>query len=295
MKAKRAFTIVETLIALAVTSALLLSALAMINGRQGKTQFSTGLREIEGLLRDQMNDVSSGILPDITGMQCSAPMLSGAKPTFSYAVAAGDTVGSKEECVLAGKMIVFGTDTNNEKYVTYAVAGRRLNTAGDPVTNFDELKQSVVFPSNASGVNSDKINSKDEKTLPWGIRVVKSDSAPSAAAFAIMYKDFRGQNLGQGQISSGNSSIGILPILSAATDGISNAQEDLLIAKLEAVKVTGALSNAAFLNQGETITLCLESQTSNQYAVVTLGITGVGFEVNSEVVGKSDLVSRNCY
>lgn len=60
-KQTHGFTIVETLIVLAVGGMLLVSALAMFRGRIARTQFSTALNEFDVKLRLVMNDVASGL------------------------------------------------------------------------------------------------------------------------------------------------------------------------------------------------------------------------------------------
>ncbi|MBI3624088.1 hypothetical protein HY218_00480, partial [Candidatus Saccharibacteria bacterium] len=54
------FTIVESMIFLAVTGTLMLVAFLMINGKQAQAQFATGVRDFNSKIEDIINDISTG-------------------------------------------------------------------------------------------------------------------------------------------------------------------------------------------------------------------------------------------
>ncbi|HSX23561.1 MAG TPA: hypothetical protein VLE74_00460, partial [Candidatus Saccharimonadales bacterium] len=55
------YTIVEVMIFLAVSGALLVSALLIFNGRQQRIEFGQSIRDIDSKIRDVLNDVSTGV------------------------------------------------------------------------------------------------------------------------------------------------------------------------------------------------------------------------------------------
>ena len=66
------FTIVETLIVLAVSGLLLISAIVMISGRTNKTQFTTAANDLKQSLEQVINEISSGYFPNANNFQCTA-------------------------------------------------------------------------------------------------------------------------------------------------------------------------------------------------------------------------------
>jgi prepilin-type N-terminal cleavage/methylation domain-containing protein len=283
MKSKSGFTIVETLIVLAVTSVLLISALSMINGRQGRTQFSTGLREIESILRDTLNDVNNGVLPAVSNLECD---LSGnSAPILRYG-STGDTLAKNEKCVLAGKAIQLGNATENDIFTTYYLAGRRLDISGDPVKDFVDLRPVAIHPANSTPANDSRVNATQASTFPWGITPVLNNGNPSSVAFALVYKDFRGAAVNGGSITSGNSAIGLVLVSKASTSGLSAMTETNVVSRIN------SLTAASFLANNEVIPICLKSGTSDQYAIVSVSISGTGYTVSSEIV--DDISTRTC-
>ena len=61
------FTIVETMIVLAVSGALFTSAIFFIGGRQQKAEFTASVRNFETSINDIANDVSDGYFADNAG------------------------------------------------------------------------------------------------------------------------------------------------------------------------------------------------------------------------------------
>lgn len=58
------YTIVEVMIVIAVSGALLASVMTVIGGKQRSTEFQYGVREFQSLIQDIMNDVETGYFPN---------------------------------------------------------------------------------------------------------------------------------------------------------------------------------------------------------------------------------------
>jgi len=108
---------VEVLIVLAVTGALFISAVALITGRQGQTEFDTSIHEIQSEIQQTVTEVSNGFYPNLGNFTCTAS-ISG--PTIS----GGSTgQGSNTGCIFLGKAIQFGMpSTDPEQFDTYSIA-----------------------------------------------------------------------------------------------------------------------------------------------------------------------------
>ncbi|MEM6998011.1 MAG: hypothetical protein AAF413_03825 [Patescibacteria group bacterium] len=97
------YTIVEVMIFLTVASAMFVSAISIFTRYQRTTQFNQSVKQFESELRDVVNDVATGVYPELNGIRCRD---SGGSITFEVSAAAA--TGQNNECVLIGKAIQFG-------------------------------------------------------------------------------------------------------------------------------------------------------------------------------------------
>lgn len=119
------YTIVETMIVLAVSGVMFLMAATFVNGKQAKTAFNTGVNEFASRLRDTIEQVNDGQYSDIY-LSCDN--------TGRASVAASGSQGTNNNCVFLGKMWHL-TDAGSDHYEVFSVVGSRLSTPdGDPVT-----------------------------------------------------------------------------------------------------------------------------------------------------------------
>ena len=107
----KGFTIVETMIFLAVSGMLFTSVAMMISGQMAKYRARDAVNQIESVVRSVLNDVSNGYYPLVNkqyGCTASTP-----RPTVSPLGTAGENRGThtgSTGCVIAGKSIEFLTD-----------------------------------------------------------------------------------------------------------------------------------------------------------------------------------------
>lgn len=279
------FTIVETLLVLGVTSIMFVAVISSITGRQNRIQFSQGMRDIGSNISDIMNDVNTGYFPTILGLKCIAGN-DNAPPQLSYDVSVGDATGAREDCVFAGKVIQIGTETSASDGFIYSMTGRRLTySAGgsSDVSNFTELKPVVVDSKNTNNVSGPGASNLDATvglSLPYGIRIVRSDGTDGGRAIGVFYKNFRGVSL-NGQSSSGVTSVSVADVTSADPDRSMMSQDKVIAA---ADNDTGGLESR-FLSGNSTLVLCFKSDATGQTATITIGdgISGsqrIDFDVN---------------
>lgn len=272
MSNRGGFTIVETLMVLAVTSVMFVVVIGSMTGRQNRIQFSQGMRDISANISDIMNDVSTGYFPTTPGLTCTAGTGSdNPAPQLGYDASTGDTTGARKDCVFAGKVIQIGTDNSASAGYVYSMVGRRLfyDSGGNPsdVSRFLDLKPVVADLATT------------ELSLPYGIRIVRSDGSDGGRAIGVFYKNFRGVSL-NGQTSSGVTSVSVASVTSALTGTSMMSQSNVITAANNTVAVDGK-----FLSGSSTLTLCFKSDDANQTATITMGdgISGnqrIDFDVN---------------
>lgn len=282
------FTIVETLMVLGVTSVMFVAVIGSITNRQGRIQFSQGMRDISSSISDIMNDVSTGYFPTTPGLTCVAGTGSdNPAPQLGYNASLGDTTGANTNCVFSGKVIQIGTDNSASDGFVYSMAGRRLtyDSGGghSDVASFLELRPVVVDSKNTNNVTDSpgisNIDATTELSLPYGIRIVKSDGTDGGRAIGVYYKNFRGISL-NGQSSSGATSVSVAEVTSVDPWPSMMSQSSVIEAADNYVAVDGM-----FLSGNSTLVLCFKSDDTNQTATITIGngISGnqrIDFDVN---------------
>ncbi len=100
------YTIIETLIFLAVTSGLFIIAVSFMNGKQSRVQFDQAVRDFDSNLQDVINDTATGYYPN-NSVTCVSVDNTDTPPTF---LPAGGPVvqGINGGCIFLGKSIQFG-------------------------------------------------------------------------------------------------------------------------------------------------------------------------------------------
>ena len=155
----RGFTIVEVLIFLAVSSALMVSAFTLISGSQNKASFTQSINDVQQQIDSVINNVANGYYSaGETQKQC---VIIGGIPNFT-----GNPVGrgSSADCIFLGRFIAF--TNGSDEYTVYNVAGRRQKDGSDVTKMVDAnptiildteqkytLKNGLTFKSN-NGINA---------------------------------------------------------------------------------------------------------------------------------------------
>jgi type II secretory pathway pseudopilin PulG len=130
------FTVVETLIVLAVSSAIFFSVSAMIQGQVSKNKSRDSAYRLQSTVQSVINDVGNGFYPtDGYKYDCT-----GARG------AAGDNRGTNTNCVLAGKRITF--QQNDIKVETLIVPATTVALGNSPAifTTVAPLTETKQYP-----------------------------------------------------------------------------------------------------------------------------------------------------
>lgn len=115
------FTIVETLIVLAVTSALLVSAMLAMSGRQARTEFQVGRESAVRELQSTISQIESGRYQTKNNFTCRTDALD--RVIFTSVAPGSGTQGANEDCTFLGLGLVFGQAAGT--YDSYVIAGTR--------------------------------------------------------------------------------------------------------------------------------------------------------------------------
>lgn len=126
------YTLIEVLIVLAVSGALLVSAASLITGRQQRIRFTQSVVGLEQQLQDTFNDASTGYFPSNGDFSCTS---SGGTLTLTSGGGSSTEQGANDGCIFVGKLLHFyvsstdgGPDTNYRIYTMVGVNGAKSIT-----------------------------------------------------------------------------------------------------------------------------------------------------------------------
>lgn len=254
------FTIVETLLVLAVTGALFVMVVLAFGGRQGKAQFQQSVRDIQTRVQQTMNEVSSGYYPNTQDFKCASV---GGVPVITASATTVDQ-GTNADCIFLGKIMQFSVNSGNtEQYNTYSVAGLRN------ATTLLASKPTLIWDS----ANAIKVTSRSN--LAYGL-TTKS----------MYYYDSSGQHPtnAMGFISkigslsdSGTYEAGAVDML-AVTGTSLTSDESTTVNAINA----SHLSTAA-VNPSGGVTICFQSGTDSETALLSIGSNGHDLAVKLEI------------
>lgn len=247
------YTIVEVMIFLAVTGLLFAMIAITFAGQRGRTQFSTAARDVESQMRDLANDVSTGFYPSSEDFTCQEGI--GGEPMIT-----GDASqqGTNEDCIFLGRVIQFMAEGDSNRYDVYSVVGLR-QTDGRNVEDYDQAQPT------ASGVL------REEENLPAGIEVAYARVNNTPPDVGIGFFSRLGAAGGGGASQeSGALSVDVLPLDSGG----------------DMIGTIDSLDQAYFNANGNPtggMTLCMNSGTSTQHAILTIGAGGGQLTTDLEI------------
>jgi type II secretory pathway pseudopilin PulG len=135
------FTIVETIIVLAVSSLLATSVMLLVNGRQNKTMFQVASNDLKQQLEQIINETASGYYPTNDDFTCS-----GSTGNHPVITAVNQQQGKNDSCIFLGKALAFNIGDSSSglgpaAYIVYPLIGNRTaNTGGTStdVSSYDD-------------------------------------------------------------------------------------------------------------------------------------------------------------
>jgi type II secretory pathway pseudopilin PulG len=265
------YTIVEVIIVMAITAALLISALALISGQQQRTEFSQSINDINSQIQDVMNDVSTGYYANTGNFTCDATGLHSGT----------NNQGTNKDCIFIGRAMQFGVGGNKSAFDIYNIIGQRQITSGGTtkeVQSFAETQPlAIALPNVPSGADA-----TDRRTLNSGLTANKMyyldannvSHFVSAVAFMTSFANYSGGNL-----VSGAQTVSLVPI--DGTDLATNNAESNTVSGITTFKST-TFTQGNNINPASGVVICFQSGGTNQYGQITIG--GNGRQLTTDLI-----------
>ncbi len=278
------YTILETMIFLAVTAMLFIAAMTTIGGKQATVQFTQGIRDTQSKIQDVINNVSTGYFPTDSNFKCivgdaiPANNIPNVAPSFTLGAS---IQGSSEKCVSLGKVLEFANSaTASEGATNYniiSVAGRRINNSGQEVLSLDEAKPTAVSFAGGPDVTESSVLQFGVKvtriTVPIGTPGSLIDSGTRYGAVAL-FSSLPRLAGASGALASGAQRVSFA-VIPASTLGETKA---LAVPKINNVTditpVFPDLRQQIKFNPQNGIIICLADQSGTRKAMITLGDSG---------------------
>lgn len=253
-----AYTIVEVMIVLVVTGALLISTLTLISGQQRKTEFTQAVREVESQIQDIINDVATGFYPDTNNFTCNATASTG--PSFT----GGDKgQGTNQGCIYLGRVLHFGVGNSSNSFNIYTVAGRRQTTgAGGQAKEAETLAQTYPIVVSAT---------TDNQTLRFGLstttmKYVNSGITTNIGAVAFI-SSLAAYNPGTSNLVSGSQKVELFPVVTTPPPSQPNQSEATIVSAVTSYLI----SLNPVKNPDGGVIICFKSGGTDQYGQITIG------------------------
>lgn len=250
------FTIIETLIFLAVSSALLVSSLALFVGPQRKTEFLQGLDDVNQQLNTIVNNVTNGYYPRINGVTSCNVLTDPVTITEDSTAPAEDGRGSNSKCIFVGRAVQFIADEDH--FNVYSIVGARQVSGATGVREISTLSEAKPTP----------LTSVDQLPLKNGISIktlrIKGES--SNKGVIGFFSGFGSYIDGGDKLRSGalTTDYTIFPnsSLSPGPDPFASFVADLMSVRS---------SYETIKNPQTGIELCFESGATKQFGTILIG------------------------
>lgn len=149
------YTIVETMIFLAVSGILFFSAMLLVNGQQRKTEFETNVRDFNTKLQSVIGNVASGYYNNPGAIICDADPGPPRRPRITDIPDDATSQGLNEDCTFVGQFITVPNPPGNDRFTITSHAGLRLNDSGEEVQS---LAESIPTPITQTAEDYELLN-----------------------------------------------------------------------------------------------------------------------------------------
>jgi len=281
-KRPHGFTIVEVVIVLGVTSALFISTVLVVNGRQATADFDQAIGVVQSRIQQVMDDVTNGFYPLGNSFTCTAP--ASGEPNLSGPSMNGQ--GQNSGCVFLGKIMQFDVLSKPQTIYTYSLVGRQC-TDGQAIGNGSATCDTPKTLADAYPVgllpSANPLGSKEDSTETTQI-------GAQLEVVNMYYNNNPAQKTRSVAFITNPSS------LSSATNGITAGTESAQLYVDKAVTTqqsqqtyNGNLDCTSIscpnYQQVSNVNICLSDGSPNRSALIDIGDHGRQLAVNLSIKG----------
>ncbi len=262
-RTSRGFTIVETLVVLAVTGILFVAFAGTWLGKQHATEFQTASQDMRSRLQQMLSDVQNGYYSG-DNVTCSK---SGGVPSLSYD-ATGTKRGTSGDCIFLGKMVQFNVNnTDPQNNIIYGVAGLRGQTT-----------MSTAKPTAMGPLGS--YNPTEQFKSEYGLAFVGAKiNTTTYRSLAVGFLSTLGADTDAttGKYTSGGQSFDLYAIGGGPNPGTESQVANNITTRLQLPPSSGGAA------VDQPVQACFQSGGTNQYATITFGLNAGQLNANLQI------------
>jgi type II secretory pathway pseudopilin PulG len=261
------FTIVETMIVLAITGLLFVIAVLAVGGRQNEAEFQQAANDVQSQLQQTIGQVGSGDYQYNNNFTCSVGI--GPLGTPAPSIQPGTSgQGQNTDCIFMGKAVQFGLNTNSSTMIVYPIAGLRANNgslsqaAPTAIAPGQTTNNAAGFPDESQaeplnyGLSARCIKYFSSATIPSPLCGATTGTNVGAVAFLNTLGTYSGS-----QLLSGSQQLNFYPVVATSVNQSSVSQVDKINDNL-------TISPA---NPAGGVQICFASGSTNQSALASIG------------------------
>jgi type II secretory pathway pseudopilin PulG len=259
------FTIVETMIVLAVTGVMFISAVLLVAGQQRKVEFTQAVQEVRSAIEQTITETSAGFYPNAGNVKCT---VSGGEVSLSSAT--GTQQGSNTGCIFMGKAMEFGVaGTDPQQYVKHSIAGLQDNTG-----TLASAKPAAV----------DLTGTRTTGELHNGLRAISMKYVVGASKTdigAVAFLSGLGSYSG-GELMSGTQQMMLVPVTNSGTvpNTTISGVESAINARLRLAD--------SLVDPSGGVQICFQSGGTSQSGLITIGSNGRNLSVKLDIKSTVD-------
>jgi len=268
----QAFTIIETLIVLAVSAMMILIALLLVGNQQQKNEFIQAAHDIQSEMNQVISNVQNGYyaLPP-NGLNCQRSTTSPVIPEISAPATGGNKLGTNSDCVLMGRAMQFGVNGKPADYNIYNLAGLRNSSANANVLSANLMDaRPIALSSYGGGAYPAAEDTTESNTLEYGLGVGYSGTQQAMSftfpgttnlASAIAFITDPGST-GTNGLNPGTQAIRLYGVEATSLNNSADTRDN----------VVQELNRYNFLIQADSAKICFDDgRNTNHSAVITIG------------------------
>lgn len=273
IKKSQGFTIVETMIFLAVSGFMFAAAAVFINGKQASVEFKQGMNNFNTQIQGAMDDVANNNYASGGNFKCTPTGMGPSVTTISSAQ--GTNIG----CDFVGKVIQFAPqDTNGTGYNVYTLAGNQYvgpdytNVNGDSNVSTTLAQAMPVAVDPLTEQNSTEFQLQITKVIAW------DNNTPQKDVGAVGFFNSGGSYNSNNQLNSGAQNSGMINLY-ATNYGQPKAGIES--------DIKANLRNYSTANHpNPQVLICLKGG-NGQYGSITIGSSGGILTTDMNIDGSS--------
>jgi type II secretory pathway pseudopilin PulG len=273
------FTVVETMIVLAVTGLLLGSAMVLIGGKQNQAAFNQSIRQIQSQIQQRINEVSTGYYANQGNIQCN-----GTGGVVVLTQGTGTEQGANAGCIFLGKALQFKVGASDpEQFNVFSIAALQKGGPGGAESSSLPLAKPKAIAPPSSDPTGNTPNATETQILQNGLstyRMWYNNGAGDRTIGSVAFVMSMAQFASNGAIASGSQQVDVVPIDDGNTKSILGQTQANMVDAINSRLPVGAV-----VNPTNGVFICFVSGGTNQSGLITIGNKNRQLSVKLDIKG----------